>query len=182
MNHSKLWLVGAGLGLSLCTPAFADSSEQALTDARAIVVAVKYEATMDLMFANLIPMTESGFIGELSKSFSGIGLLKDIDAKYPGGRVAFGKRFGQIYANMFRSRYNQIIDEAAQLYAAEFSATELAEIRSFMESPVGRKMNDTTPKVQQSLSQIGRRLGEQAGQQAADQLLDEAEKYLGEIK
>ncbi|MFN3621040.1 DUF2059 domain-containing protein [Sphingorhabdus sp.] len=171
-----------GLCFAFAFPAVAESYDQKLNDARAIVVASNYENSMNLMMANLMPATEENFIAGLGKSFTGIGLLVDIDAKYPGGRAAFGKRFGQIFSELFRKRHKQIIEEAARLYANEFTAAELATIRSFMESPVGRKMNEATPRIQQSLAQIGRKFGEQAGSEAAGLLLDEAERYLGEIK
>jgi hypothetical protein len=180
MKH-VLFTIVTGIAL-IATPVQATENDAAFRDAKAIIVAANYEAAMDVMLTNLMPAVESGFIGELSSAASGRELLSKVDAKYPGGRNALAKRFAELFQSRFKAQYPRITDEAAKVYSSEFTAAELAEIRAFVESPIGRRMNAAAPKIQTLMSNAGRTLGESAGAGAAEQLLKEAEKYVGKIQ
>jgi uncharacterized protein len=47
----------------------------------------------------------------------------------------------------FAPRRDQLIAEAAKLYAERFSEQELKDILAFYKSPIGRKMNSVEPQV-----------------------------------
>ncbi len=153
-----------------------------IEDARAIIAAARTEALLDTMFAQLVPVMESAFVGQLSTSAVGNSLLKDIDAKYPGGRDAFGKRFGQIITVGMRAKYPDILEATARKYVERLTPEDLRVARAFYESEAGARLLAAQPELQAQLQQVGQQIGSQVGADSADLLLDEAEKYLGEIK
>jgi hypothetical protein len=148
-------------------------------DAQAILAASNIQQTMDVMFSQLVPVMESGFIGQLTQIDGGDKLAQQIEAGYPGGTKAFGKRFGELIMAGFRGKYPDIVEKAAQQYVAEFTPEDLKSIRAFMESPVGLRMTAAQPHIQQQMSATGQIIGRKVGEEAAIQLLDEAGKHLG---
>lgn len=177
-------LCAVGL-LSLSTvPAFAQTApaSSAVDDARAILIANNTEKTLDAMFTQLVPVMESGFIGQLSQIEGGTDLIAKIEANYPGGQAAFAKRFGDLLMVGLRSEYTNIIEQAAQQFVTEIKPADLAAIRAFMESSAGQSMTAAQPKMQEKLSMAGQEIGRKAGEGAAIQLMDEAGKYFGKAK
>lgn len=153
-----------------------------IEDARAIIIAGSTEKTLDYMFTQLVPIMESGFLGQIGQIAGGTELIKLIDAKYPGGQAAFGKRFGELIMLNFKAAYPAMLDQAAQQYVAEISPADLATIRAFMESPAGQAMSLAQPKMQQKLSLSGQEIGRKAGEKAAVDLMTEAGQYFGSGK
>lgn len=151
-------------------------------DARAILIAGNTEQTLDFMFTQLIPVMEAGFLGQIGQLDGGAELIQRIEAKYPGGQAAFGKRFGELLMVSLRAEYPAILDQAAQQYVAEITPDDLTKIRAFMESSAGKSMSAAQPKMQQKLSAAGQLIGQKAGQKAATQLMAEAGKFLGTNK
>lgn len=153
-----------------------------MEDARAILIAGNAEQTLDFMFTQLIPVMEAGFLGQIGQINGGTELIQQIEAEYPGGQAAFGKRFGELLMIGLQAEYSAILDQAAQQYVAEIKADDLTKIRSFMESDAGRAMAAAQPKIQQKLSAAGQIIGQKAGEKAATQLMSEAGKYFGNGK
>lgn len=153
-----------------------------IEDARAILAAARTEELLDAMFAQLVPVMESAFVGQLSTSAVGNSLLDSVDAKYPGGRDAFGKRFGEIISKGMRAKYPDILEAAARKYVERLAPDDLRAARAFYESESGARLLAAQPELQAQLHQVGQQIGSQVGGDSADILLDEAEKYLGEIK
>jgi hypothetical protein len=187
MNRAKLarrsiWTIVCSL--AAITPLQADDvrAPTPIEDARAILIANNIDQTMDTMFSQLVPVMESGFIGQLTQIDEGDKLIQKIDTAYPGGVQAFGKRFGQLMMVGFRSKYPDIIEKAAQQYVAEISPADLAVIRHFMESPTGKSMAAAQPKIQQQMSSAGQTIGRKVGEEAVIQLMVEADKYFGTNK
>jgi hypothetical protein len=154
----------------------------AAEDARAIIIAGNTEKTLDYMFTQLVPIMEAGFLGQIGQIAGGADLIKLIDAKYPGGQAAFGKRFGELIMLNFKAAYPAMLDEAAQQYVAEISPTDLATIRAFMESRAGQSLATAQPKIQQKLGLSGQEIGRKAGEKAAVELMAEAGQYFGNDK
>lgn len=164
-------------------PVYAENSDQrAIVDARAIVTASDYDATMDAMISAMAPGIEAGFIGGIASSRRGSEMLQEIDTKYPGGREAFSKRFGELLNDHLRGRYPEFREEATKYYAALLSPQELKNIRKFQESPSGKRLRAVAPEMQKKMADMGRIAGEQAGMEAADVLLDEFSKHLDNPK
>ena len=183
MRHTKLkfFIVGAML---FAHPVHLRAEVQAtpIEDARAIIAAAQTEALLDTMFGQLAPVMESAFVGQLSTSAVGSSLLADVDAKNPGGRDAFGRRFGEIIRAGMREKYPDILEAAAQKYVEQLSPEDLRAARAFYESESGARLLALQPKLQAQLSEVGQQIGRQVGGNSADKLLDEAEEYLGEIE
>lgn len=169
------------LGLAAVSgPAFAKEAPAPtpVEDARAILIASGTEQTIDVMFTQLVPVMESGFLGQMGQIQGGAELIKQIDASYPGGQAAFAKRFGELMMVSLRAEYPIMVEQAAQQFAAEITPANLATIRAFMESGAGQAMTAAQPKLQQKLSLTGQETGRKAGEKAAMQLMSEAGKYL----
>lgn len=173
-----------GLTFLAATTGTASAEEVAastpIEDARAILAASDTEKTLDFMFTQLVPLMETGFLGQIGQVGGGAELIKQIEAKYPGGQAAFGKRFGELLMVSFRAEYPNIIAQAAKQYAAQIKPADLATIRAFMESRAGKAMIAAQPKIQQQLSLAGQESGRKAGEKAASDLMAEASKYLGQ--
>ena len=178
VRHSFLAVVCMGVATG---PVAAQVAAPAtpIEDARAIIIAANTEKTLDYMFTQLVPIMEAGFLGQIGQIAGGAELIKQIDAKYPGGQAAFGKRFGELIMLNFKAAYPTILDDAAQQYVAEISPADLANIRTFMESPAGQALASAQPKIQQKLSLSGQEIGRKAGEKAAVELMGEAAQYLG---
>lgn len=183
-GFNKICLVGLGCLAIASAPASANTtpSTSALEDARAILVASKTEQNLEFMFTQLVPVMESGFIGQISQIDGGSNILSKIESNYPGGQKAFAKRFGELVMTRLRKEYPNIIEQAAQEYVAEIPADDIAAIRAFMESRAGKSMAEAQPKIQAKLSLIGQEIGKKAGESAAMQLIGEAVKHIGNIK
>lgn len=167
--------------LTLVSPTYADDAgtPTPLENAKAILVASNVHQTMDTMFSQLVPVMESGFIGQLAQIEGGNELIQKIDDNFPGGTKAFGKRFGELMMEGLKTNYDEIIEKAAQQYVAEIAPTDLLAIRAFVESPTGKSMAAAQPKIQQKMSAAGGEIGRKVGEDAAIQLMVEAEKYFG---
>ena len=167
--------------LAILTPLHAEDTNRStpLEDARAILIASNITETVEAMFVQLVPVMESGFIGQIRQINGGDKLIQKIDANYPGGISAFGKRFGQLMMAGMRAKYPNMVDRAAEQYVAEIKPADLAAIRAFMESPTGKSMTAAQPKIQQQMSAAGQVIGRKVGEEAADQLMAEADKYFG---
>lgn len=187
MRHSTLKSIIAVALLAACpvqlqaedTP---QNQASPIEDARAILAAARTEELLDGMFAQLVPVMESAFVGQLSTSAVGNSLLESVDAKYPGGRDAFGKRFGEIISTGMRAKYPAILEAAARKYVEQLAPEDLRAARAFYESESGARLLAAQRQLQAQLQQVGQQIGSQVGADSADILLDEAEKYLGEIK
>jgi hypothetical protein len=62
----------------------------------------------------------------------------------------WSKDINEVAANMHRdydSRVNELIDATARIYATHFTETELKEMLSFYQTPLGKKMVAEEPKV-----------------------------------
>ncbi len=183
-GFAKSWTVGLACISTAWVPASANdaSSASAVENARAILIASNTERTLEFMFTQLVPVMESGFIGQIGQIKGGTDLLDKIENNYPGGQAAFAKRFGELLMVRLRKEYPNIIEQAAQEYVAEIKSDDLAAIRVFMGSSAGKSMITAQPKIQAKLSLIGQEIGKEAGENAAMQLIGEASKHLGNSK
>ena len=158
------------------------STPNPIEDARAILAASNFLQTIDVMFTQLVPVMEAGFIGQITQIKGGDALVQRIASYYPGGTKAFGKRFGELMMVGIRAKYPDMIEKSAQQYAAEIEPDKLVAIRVFIESPSGMSVTAAQPKMQQQMSSAGQIIGRKAGEEAAMQLMTEADRYLGARK
>ncbi len=181
VRHSLFALLCMGLATAPVAAQVA-APPTPIEDARGIIIAGNTEKTLDYMFTQLVPIMEAGFLGQIGQIQGGAELIRMIDAKYPGGQAAFGKRFGELVMVNFKAAYPAMLDQAAQQFVAEISPADLATIRAFMESSAGQSMAIAQPKMQQKLSLSGQDIGRKAGEKAAGDLMAEAGQYFGNGK
>ncbi len=176
--------LGIFCSLAILTPLHAEDVNvpTPIEDARAILIAGNITETMETMFTQLVPVMESGFIGQIRQINGGDKLIQKIEADYPGGLSAFGNRFGQLMMAGMRAKYPEMVNRAAEQYVKQIQPADLAAIRAFMESPTGKSMAAAQPQIQQQMSAAGQVIGRQVGEEAAGQLMAEADKYFGTNK
>jgi hypothetical protein len=156
----------------------AKAASTPVEDARAILIASDTEKMLNALFAQMLPVMESSYLGQLEQTEDGAEILKQVSEKYPGGQAAFGKRFGELMMASIRAEIPNIIEQTAQQYVLEIQPADLLMMRRFMESSAGKSMTAAQPKIQQKLTTVGQGVGAKAGVQAAMQLMVEAQKHL----
>ena len=131
------------LALAMAMPAAhaADVDPARLAEARAIIKAMELDKQLDQM------------VGVMSQALSQ-------RLAQAGGVVGSNPRVTQIIVgeSMAMSRQNAVrpgglIDTVVLVYAEKFTLDELRQIRAFHESPVAKKLQDTTPELMQRVIQ-----------------------------
>ena len=131
------------LALAMAMPAAhaADVDPARLAEARAIIKAMELDKQLDQM------------VGVMSQALSQ-------RLAQAGGVVGSNPRVTQVIVgeSMTMSRENAVrpgglIDTVVLVYAEKFTLEELRQIRAFHESPVAKKLQDTTPELMQRVIQ-----------------------------
>jgi uncharacterized protein len=119
----------------------ADVDPARLAEARAIVKAMELDKQLDQM------------VGVMSQALSQ-------RLAQAGGVAGSNPRVTQVIVgeSMAMSRENAVrpgglIDTVIQVYAEKFTLDELRQIRAFHETPVAKKLQDTTPELMQRVIQ-----------------------------
>ena len=61
--------------------------------------------------------------------------------------------------------YNQMLEQAATVYAANFTVDEMRQIEAFCRQPVGQKLLDKWPAITQQTTQIGQDVSRKASEE-----------------
>jgi len=142
------------LVLALSQQAVAQPSDnvdpKAVDAARALIVASKTMANMELMVDAMVP--------------SIIEVLKRDKADIPDDVIA--KFIPEFRAEMQKG-FPQLTEMYARIYAQHFTLQELQDVAKFYESPLGRKLISETPLILKETLPIAQQWGEKVGQQAA---------------
>ena len=119
----------------------ADVDPARLAEARAIIKAMELDKQLDQMVA----VMSQALSQRLAQA---------------GGVVGSNPRVTQVIVgeSMAMSRENAVrpgglIDTVVQVYAEKFTLDELRQIRAFHETPVAKKLQDTTPELMQRVIQ-----------------------------
>jgi hypothetical protein len=75
-------------------------------------------------------------------------------------------------ANAYTPFYNQMIEQAATLYATNFTVDELRQLDSFYHLPVGQKLLGKSQALAQQTAQIGQDISRKATDELRRQLTD----------
>ncbi len=81
-----------------------------------------------------------------------------------------------VLEQQFEKRREDLLNDIARTYAEAFSEEELKEIAAFYQSPIGRKLTDTTPKVLETSFLKARDWGQQVSSEVMDSLREEMQK------
>jgi hypothetical protein len=76
----------------------------------------------------------------------------------------------------FLERKGELIDQVAELYAAELSQAELEAVVAFYKSPVGLKFAAAQPRIVRQSVMLGQRWGERIGREVEQQARQELKK------
>jgi hypothetical protein len=140
----SLSLISALL-LCLALPASAETpSSEAMATARSLV------ATMGLadQYRALLPVILMGLRPVVTQD------RPEIEQDYDS--------MAAMIANAYAPFYNQMIEEAATLYATNFTVDELRQLDSFYHLPVGQKLLGKAQGLAQATAQIGQDISRKA--------------------
>jgi hypothetical protein len=142
---SKRLLFIVGVFLSFVLPASGQSpSPEAMKAARSLVTTMRlpdqYRALLPDILFRLKPLVTQER-PEMERDF-------DIIAKTVG--------------DAYMPFYNDMIEQAAALYAANFTVEEMRQMDAFFHQPVGQKLLQRWPTIAQQASQIGQEVSSKA--------------------
>jgi uncharacterized protein len=145
----------AGLFLCLSLPASAQTpSPEAMTAAKSLVttmgIADQYRALLPVILLGLKPVVTQD--------------RPEIEQDYDS--------MASMIANAYTPFYNQMIEQAATLYATNFTADELRQLESFYRLPVGQKLLGKSQALAQQTAQIGRDISRKAADELRARLTD----------
>jgi hypothetical protein len=67
-------------------------------------------------------------------------------------------------ADAYAPYYNEMLEQAAMLYAANFTIDEMRQVDTFFHQPLGQKLLQKWPTITQQAAQIGQDVGRKAGE------------------
>ena len=145
----------AGLFLCLTLPASAEApSPEAMTAARSLVttmgIADQYRALLPVILLGLKPVVTQD--------------RPEIEQDYDS--------MAAMIANAYTPFYNQMIEQAATLYATNFTVDELRQLDSFYHQPVGQKLLGISQGLRQQTAQIGQDVSRKATEELRQRLTD----------
>ena len=145
----------AGLVLCLTLPASAEApSPEAMTAARSLVttmgIADQYRALLPVILLGLKPVVTQD--------------RPEIEQDYDS--------MAAMIANAYTPFYNQMIEQAATLYATNFTLDELRQLDSFYHQPVGQKLLGISQGLRQQTAQIGQDVSRKATDDLRQRLTD----------
>lgn len=145
----------AGLVLCLALPASAETpSPEAMTAARTLVttmgLADQYRALLPVILMGLKPVVSQD--------------RPEIEQDYDSMAATI--------ANAYTPFYNQMIEQAATLYATNFTVDELRQLDSFYHQPVGQKLLGKSQGLAQQTAQIGQDISRKATDELRARLTD----------
>jgi len=145
----------AGLVLCLTLPASAEApSPEAMTAARSLVttmgIADQYRALLPVILLGLKPVVTQD--------------RPEIEQDYDS--------MAAMIASAYTPFYNQMIEQAATLYATNFTLDELRQLDSFYHQPVGEKLLKVSQGLRQQTVQIGQDVSRKATDELRQRLTD----------
>jgi hypothetical protein len=143
----RLLLVIAGMFLGLTSSASAQApTPEAMSAARSLVATMKladqYRALLPAILLRLKPVVTQE--------------RPEIERDYD----AMTAMTGDVYTPF----YNEMLEDAATVYAGNFTIDEMRQIDAFYRLPVGQKLLDKSPAIAQQASQIGEDVSRKAAE------------------
>jgi hypothetical protein len=73
---------------------------------------------------------------------------------------------------LYTSYYNEMLEQAAAIYAANFSIDEMHQMEAFFRQPAGEKLIEKWPAIVQQTTQIGQDVSRKAADELRIRLID----------
>jgi uncharacterized protein len=144
------------LAAALAGPVQADEAKEREI-ARAVIELAGSADRMEVMLDTMLPA-----VVESARVQGGLG-------------EAQARRYGELFAEEFRSDMPAIIDMSAAAYAEAFSEAELTDMRTFFASPTGQALRARGSELTASMTRAGMVVGERASARAIARLRRELE-------
>lgn len=93
----------------------------------------------------------------------------------PDHRKAIEEIFTEMQVEAMANK-DELIEQIAGLYAAEFSADELNDLLEFFKTDTGQHMVRAMPNLMQGAMQLGQRWGQQVGAKVMERAMEEMQK------
>jgi uncharacterized protein len=103
-------------------------------------------------------------------------ILQSIELSLPAQRAQnpdINPEFWDRFSAKARADVRQLVDSIAPIYAKRFSKSELEQLATFYESPVGRHVVADQGSIAQESGELGRRWGTRLGAAIAVELANE---------
>jgi uncharacterized protein len=143
--------------LLLFSPSLASAqtpSPDAMSAARSLVTTMKLAE----QYKALLPAILLGMRPALTQDRPEI--ERDYDAMMP------------MIADAFEPYYTAMVDGLATVYANNFTVQELKEIEAFYRQPIGQKLLEKTPAINQQALAVGQEIGRKAAEDLRQRLTD----------
>ena len=75
-------------------------------------------------------------------------------------------------ADTYTPFYNEMLENAASIYASSFTIDEIRQIDAFYRLPVGQKLLEKSPAIAQQAAQVGQDVGQKAAEALRLRLTD----------
>jgi hypothetical protein len=73
---------------------------------------------------------------------------------------------------LYTPYYNEMLEQAARFYAADFSVDEIRQMEAFFRQPAGKKLIEKWPTIVQQTAQIGQDVGRKAAEELRIRMID----------
>lgn len=143
----------------------AEASPAANAEATALVEKIEIERVLDSMFVSLKSVFAENAIAGMTRDDSG-GEMQNFFNSLPGGRDRFAQILGDEFLEALRRQYPEMKAAMAKEYATAFDLEELKALNIFFSTGVGQKWQATSPKIEKSMGEWGRKAGMKAGAEA----------------
>ena len=152
--HRRLWII-AGSVLYFTVAASAQTpSPEAITAAKSLVATVKlgeqYKKLLPAILLRIKPVVTQE--------------RAELESDYD----VITSKVGELYTPY----YNEMLDQAAAVYAANFSVDEMRQMEVFFRQPAGQKLIDKWSAISQQTAQIGQDVGRKAAEDLKLRLTD----------
>ena len=74
--------------------------------------------------------------------------------------------------DLYTPYYNEMLEQAAAVYAANFTVDEIRQMEAFFRQPAGQKLLDKWPAITQQVAQIGQDVSRKAADELRLRLID----------
>lgn len=150
------FLLSAAPGAAQSLPGATEASR---AEARALVEAIGMTGQMRQMVP---PLAQS--------------MVRSLAQTNPGDAAAAQQVVDEILMPEILAHLSEMSDLAVEVYAAQFTAEDLRDLRSFYETPVGRRLIAAQPVIATQMFQFGAAWGQRTAQAAIAKHAEELRK------
>ena len=153
MRRYLLIIAGSFLIFTLAASAQTPSPE-AITEARSLVATMKLGEQYKMLLPAILHRIKP--------------VVTQERAELEGEYDLIATKVGDLYAPYF----NEMLEQAATVYAADFTVDEMRQMEAFFHQPAGQKLIEKWPEIAQQTAQIGQDVSRKAAEELRLRLTD----------